>query len=160
MCLQLKIKMLKVKLTTRIFMKLTNLVCKVWRVGKTEKFRYYIRDLRCQYDTEVAYKQFRKEHPTFFERKEKFNEDTREKTVHVRVGDMLLTYSWLKYRLMEDMPPLLTEPVSNMIKRNLLQETKSSHKANPVVDLEKVKAMKERQREEKGALWSQETILK
>ena len=88
-----------------------------------------------------------------------FNNLTREKTVHVRVGDMCLTYSWQKNRQMGDIPPLATETASSMIRRKLLEVTKSSHEANPVVDLAKVKAVKEQQKEE-SALWSKEMTQK
>lgn len=89
---------LKTRLSTRVIMKVANVVCKVWWYGRCKlrrevnDFDYHITDLRSQYPNEVAYKLQIGVLPFICKTVE---EDTKyERTVSIKIGDCNIRYSF------------------------------------------------------------------
>ena len=129
---------------------LTHLICKVWKYLRTstplrriDDFDYTIWDIRSEYDNESEYQEFVAKLPFFLKNRQV---DTVSDTVtnNIKFGDMGLTYSFEHYIKKGDVPKQLLEPITNFVKREILEQTVQSHKPpKPVVLLDDKKQEKQ-----------------
>ena len=144
---------LKTKKTTMVCMILTNIICTCWKFFRTSTpfrnvhdFDYDINDLRCSYENELAYQHMIAKNP-FFKKNRYVNEETDTITNYIKFGDMQLKYCFENYINKNSIPNCCRQTTTEIVKRELIKQTMSSHKLALVVDLEKVKERKKQQRE-------------
>jgi len=141
---------LKTKKTTMVCMYLTNIICTCWKFFRTRTpfrnvrdFDFDINDLRCQYENELAFQHMDKLN-SFFKKNRYVDEDADTVTNYIKVGNMQLKYCFENYMRKNEIPQCCREPISETVKRELIKQTLSSHTPALVVDLEKVKAQKQK----------------
>jgi len=141
---------LKTKTTTKVCMGITSVFCSCWKFFRTktpirnvDDFDYYIWDLRSQCENELHYKDTVKNLPFFIKEKDK-DEDTNTINYNIKIGDMGLNYSLESFKKKPEIPVHLRQPISCLIKHELLRKTVSSHSAAKTVDLKLYKEQKQR----------------
>ena len=131
---------------------ITHILCKLWKFFRTgtflrkiDDFDYTIWDLRSEYANESEYQEFVGKLPFFM--KDRSVDAVSETVVNnIKFGDMGLNYSFEHFIKKGDVPKQLLEPITGLIKRELLEQTVQSHKpSKPVVLINDKKQEKEHQ---------------
>ena len=141
---------LKTKKLTKVCMGITSVFCSLWKFFRTktpirnvDDFDYHIWDLRSQCENELHYNNTVKNKP-FFIREKIRDEDCDTNNYNIKIGDMGLQYSLENFKRTPEIPMHLREPISCLIKHELLRKTVSSHSAAKTVDLELYKEQQKR----------------
>jgi len=145
---------LKTKRLTKVCIMIATGFCTCWKFFRTatpfrnvQDFDFHVRDLRCEYDNAISYQHFKKKNPKWYDKQHIVDEETDTVTNHVRLGDLLLTYSFENYIRKNSIPPCCREKTSTIVWRELISKTIKSHKPALVIDLDKVKERKQVQHE-------------
>ena len=130
-------KKLKTKTSTKVIMKIAEVVCKIWQFGRCKvrgvvnDFDYHIYDLRSQYPNQLVYLHQVGDLPFFSKTVE--TDDEYERTSAVKIGDAVIRYTFNKIArqgLIEttEVIPLFKDidPHKNYIE-NVITQTKLSH---------------------------------
>ena len=141
---------LKTKKLTKVCMGITSVFCGLWKFFRTktpirnvDDFDYHIWDLRKDCENELVYNRTVKNLP-FFIREKVRDEDCDTNNYNIKIGDMGLQYSLENFKRTPEIPVHLREPISCLIKHELLRKTVSSHSAAKTVDLELYKEQQKR----------------
>ena len=141
---------LKTKKLTKVCMGITSVFCSCWKFFRTktpirnvDDFDYYIWDLRKDCENELVYNRTVKNLPFFIKEKEK-DEDCDTNNYNIKIGDMCLQYSLENFKRTPEIPVHLRQPISCLIKHELLRKTVSSHSAAKTVDLQLYKEQQKR----------------
>ena len=144
-------KKLKTKNITKVCMGITSVFCSCWKFFRTktpirnvDDFDYYIWDLRSTCENQLVYNRTVKNLP-FFIREKVRDEDCDTNNYNIKIGDMCLQYSLENFkRTPNEIPVHLRQPISCLIKHELLRKTVSSHSAAKTVDLKLYKEQQQR----------------
>jgi hypothetical protein len=130
----MKINKLTTKLSTRFVMNVAELVCKVWKYGRSKyngmsDFDYHITDLRKQYPNELVYKNAVGVLPFYCKTNEV--DDEHERTSSIKLGDCNIRYTFDRLvksqeEVDENITHLFGDPRVPMI-TDLLTQTQIRH---------------------------------
>ena len=130
----MKTNKLTTKLSTRIIMNVTELVCKAWKYGRKKyngvsDFDYHITDLRSQYPNTLVYQEAVGVLPFYCKTNEV--DDEHERTSSIKFGDCNIRYSFDKLvksqeEVDENITHLFGDPRVPMI-RDLITQTQIRH---------------------------------
>ena len=130
----MKTNKLTTKLSTRIIMNVTELVCKAWKYGRKKyngvsDFDYHITDLRSQYPNTLVYQEAVGVLPFYCKTNEV--DDEHERTSSIKFGDCNIRYSFNKLvksqeEVDENITHLFGDPRVPMI-RDLITQTQIRH---------------------------------
>jgi hypothetical protein len=130
----MKTNKLTTKLSTRIIMNVTELVCKAWKYGRKKyngvsDFDYHITDLRSQYPNTLVYQEAVGVLPFYCKTNEV--DDEHERTSSIKFGDCNIRYSFDKLvksqeEVDENITHLFGDPRVPMI-RDLITQTMIRH---------------------------------
>ena len=125
---------LTTKLSTRLIMNVAELVCKVWKYGRSKyngmsDFDYHITDLRSQYPNTLVYKEAVGVLPFYCKTNEV--DDEYERTSSIKLGDCNIRYSFDRLvksqeEVDENITHLFGDPRVPMI-RDLITQTQIRH---------------------------------
>ena len=125
---------LTTKLSTRLIMNVAELVCKVWKYGRSKyngmsDFDYHITDLRSQYPNQLVYKNAVGVLPFYCKTNEV--DDDYERTSSIKLGDCNIRYTFDKLvksqeEVDENITHLFGDPRVPMI-RHLITQTQIRH---------------------------------
>jgi hypothetical protein len=130
----MKTNKLTTKLSTRIIMNVTELVCKAWKYGRKKyngvsDFDYHITDLRSQYPNTLVYQEAVGVLPFYCKTNEV--DDEHERTSSIKFGDCNIRYSFDRLvksqeEVDENITHLFGDPRVPMI-RDLITQTQIRH---------------------------------
>ena len=130
----MKTNKLTTKLSTRIIMNVTELVCKAWKYGRKKyngvsDFDYHITDLRSQYPNTLVYQEAVGVLPFYCKTNEV--DDEYERTSSIKLGDCNIRYSFDRLvksqeEVDENITHLFGDPRVPMI-RDLIAQTQIRH---------------------------------
>ena len=130
----MKTNKLTTKLSTRIIMNVTELVCKAWKYGRKKyngvsDFDYHITDLRSQYPNTLVYQEAVGVLPFYCKTNEV--DDEYERTSSIKFGDCNIRYSFDRLvksqeEVDENITHLFGDPRVPMI-RDLITQTQIRH---------------------------------
>ena len=130
----MKTNKLTTKLSTRIIMNVTELVCKAWKYGRKKyngvsDFDYHITDLRSQYPNTLVYQEAVGVLPFYCKTNEV--DDEYERTSSIKLGDCNIRYSFDRLvksqeEVDENITHLFGDPRVPMI-RDLITQTQIRH---------------------------------
>ena len=130
----MKTNKLTTKLSTRIIMNVTELVCKAWKYGRKKyngvsDFDYHITDLRSQYPNTLVYQEAVGVLPFYCKTNEV--DDEYERTSSIKLGDCNIRYSFDKLvrsqeAVDDNIKHLFGDPRVPMI-RDLITQTQIRH---------------------------------